>query len=291
MQFRLDRALSVGVMHPMVRWAKTRRGVRTPILMYHSISPAIGTQHPYFETRTSPEVFSRQMQVLSDDGYRTVSLADALSREEQDADQKQVVITFDDGYRDFYTHAFPALIKHAFTATLFVVSTYPREPRLSRSGADYMTWNEIREVRAGGISIGSHSATHRHLSTLSELDLHSELADSKDRIEDVLGERVVSFSYPFAFPEPDKLFVARLKSILQACGYKNGVSTVIGTMIPGEQEPFFLPRLPVNSFDDSRLLRAKLEGGYDWLRTLQHFYKKNIKRTSTRNQFASVGSN
>jgi peptidoglycan/xylan/chitin deacetylase (PgdA/CDA1 family) len=289
MQFRLDRALSVGVMHPMARWGGSSRRVRTPILMYHSISPATGTQHPYFETHTSPEVFSRQMQVLSDDGYQTISLADALSRDEQDADQKQVVITFDDGYRDFYTHAFPTLIKHAFTATLFVVSTYPREPRLSRSGADYMTWNEIREVRAGGISIGSHSATHRHLSTLNERDLHSELADSKERIENVLGERVVSFSYPFAFPEPDKPFVARLKSILRSCGYENGVSTVIGTMAPG-QEHFFLPRLPVNSFDDSRLFRAKLEGGYDWLRTLQHFYKKNIKRAGTKEQFANAGS-
>jgi len=276
-------------MHPMARWTTLRRRMRTPILMYHSISPATGTQHPYFETHTSPEVFALQMQVLKDDGYKTISLADALSKTEQDADQKQVVITFDDGYRDFYTRAFPTLVKHAFTATLFVVSSYPREPRLSKSGADYMTWDEIRGIRAGGISIGSHSATHRHLSTLGDEELHSELSDSKERIENVLGEKVVSFSYPFAFPEPDRVFVERLKSKLQSCGYENGVTTVIGTM-NSEQERFFLPRLPVTSFDDSCFFRAKLEGGYDWLRTLQHFDKKNIKRNGARRQFASVSS-
>jgi len=170
---------------------------------------------------------------------------------------------------------------------LFVVSTYSREPRFSKNGADYMTWNEIREVHAGGISIGSHSATHRHLSFLNDRELRAELADSKNAIESVLGNKIESFSYPFAFPETDRVFVSRLKSILESCAYENGVCTVIGTM-SAANEPFFLPRLPVNTFDDARFFRAKLEGGYDWLRTLQRFYKKNIKRTGTRGQLASV---
>ena len=290
LSFRLDRALSVRVMHPITRcWAGGRRRVRIPILMYHSISPAAGRQHPYFETHTSAEVFSRQMQLLKDENYQTISLAEAISRSEQHVDQKQVVITFDDGYRDFYTQAFPTLVRHAFTATLFVVSTYSAESRFSRNGADYMTWNEIREVHAGGISIGSHSATHRHLSTLNDEELRAELADSKNAIENALGKKIASFSYPFAFPEPDKVFVSRLKSILESSGYENGVCTTIGTMAAGN-EHFFLPRLPVNAFDDARFFRAKLEGGYDWLRTMQRIYKNNIKRTALRGQLATASS-
>lgn len=257
--------------------------------MYHSISPVDGTQHPYFETRTSAEVFAQQMQFLSNHGYATVSLADVMAGKDSDSDKKQVVITFDDGFHDFYTHAFPILGKNGFSATMFIVSTYPREPRLSRNGTGYMTWAEIREIHAHGIRIGSHTATHPQLSTLSEEQVRRELSDSKATIEDELGEKIVSFSYPFAFPEPDTRFTFELQQTLQSCGYENGVSTMIGTARP-EGEKFFLPRLPVNSFDDTSLFRAKLEGGYDWLRAVQRLYKKRLKRTKSTATLANARS-
>src|SRR5271155_4460858 len=102
--------------------------------MYHSISDGSkdgGAEakreagaHPYYRTSTSPQRFAEQVNYLHGNGYRTVSLAEAVSAlrgqspipDKQVAD-KPVVITFDDGYQDFYRHAFPVLSQCGFSAT------------------------------------------------------------------------------------------------------------------------------------------------------------------------------
>src|SRR5438270_8540236 len=109
-RFRLDRALSLGLVHRASQLLDGHRQPRIPILMYHSIRADVGTTHPYFETRTSPQVFLRHMQFLSEDGYTTMDLGDAIAAIATGCKtQKCVALTFDDGYRDFYTHAFPIL--------------------------------------------------------------------------------------------------------------------------------------------------------------------------------------
>ncbi len=92
--------------------------IRIPILMYHGIREGTGNRHPYFETNTSPELFARQMTFLHDRGYDVVSLKDAIgAMTAGENGKRRVVITFDDGYRDFYTHAFPVLERFGFKAT------------------------------------------------------------------------------------------------------------------------------------------------------------------------------
>ena len=100
-KIRLDRALTVGLVHPAVRLLNGHRRRRVPILMYHGIRDGTGTKHPYFETNTSPKVFALQMKYLRDNGYQAVDLEQAmLSFEREEKRQRLVVITFDDGYRD-----------------------------------------------------------------------------------------------------------------------------------------------------------------------------------------------
>jgi hypothetical protein len=101
-----------------------------------------------------------------------------------------------------------------------------------------------------------------------------ELGCSKETIEQHLGAPVESFSYPSAFPEEDKRFTRFFQDLLENQGFENGVSTIIGCA-GRRHNRFFLPRLPVNDWDDSSLLRAKLEGGYDWLHWAQ-ILKKSI---------------
>jgi len=258
--------------------------------MYHGICDAAGERHPYFETSTSPRIFVEQMQFLHDNGYNTTDLAGALtSLEMRNDDSKQVVITFDDAYHDFYTDAFPILLKHGFCATLFVITDFAKKQRVRRSETEYMTWDEIREVRSRGIYIGSHTITHPELQTLSAKQVKYELGKSKEVIEEEVGEPIRSFSYPYAFPEQEKKFVAHIRQTLGGCGYENGVSTMIGTATL-QHDRLFLPRLPINSYDDIRLFQAKLEGGYDWLHTPQRLYKKLFKRSGSVDRFADVGS-
>ncbi len=130
----------------------------------------------------------------------------------------------------------------------------------------------MRELCRCGITFGSHTVTHRDLRKLQQNEFEGELALSKEIIENRVGKSINSFSYPYAFPEVNREFKRALRQALVRCGYKNGVSTLIGAAKQGD-DVFFLKRIPVNSYDDMLLFRAKLAGDYDWLIYPQRLYK------------------
>ncbi len=229
--------------------------------------------HPYHQINTPVSVFAMQMKWLRREGYRTIDLSDLLSAFDAAQDlAKTVVLTFDDGYQDFYTDAFPLLKQCGFTATVFLATDRIRDTPVRVEGADYLTWNEVRELHSEGITFGSHSVTHADLRSLGPEQIDYELGYSKESIEQRIGAPVESFSYPFALPEEDGDLIRYLADTLENAGYANGVSSTIGRAKPTDSR-FFLPRLSVNSWDDMELLRAKVEGGYDWLHWPQWFYK------------------
>jgi peptidoglycan/xylan/chitin deacetylase (PgdA/CDA1 family) len=245
--------------------------------MYHGIREDRGTRLPYFETNTSLKMFRAQMQFLRDRGYKAISLSEALQHISiGNVNNKHVVITFDDGYRDLYTAALPVLSHNAFTATVFVVSSFPTTTPDRFASEEFMTWNQIREVHSCGIEIGSHTVSHPELWTLNRRELEYELIHSKKTIEDALGQAVRAFSHPFAFPEHDTHYSEALVSLLKQYGYENGVSTIIGTAGPAHSR-HLLPRLPINLYDDVALFAAKLEGAYDWMHMAQWAYKSWLK--------------
>jgi peptidoglycan/xylan/chitin deacetylase (PgdA/CDA1 family) len=273
MSVRIDRLATLYVADPLRRCGLTTNA-SIPILMYHSIAceDEVGV-HPYYRTATAPLVFKAQMVSLQNSGFSAVSLAEAIRRlSEPEVAGNSVVITFDDGFHNFYTNAFPILDSHGFTATMFLPTAHIGESRLSFKGKECLSWSEVRELQKHGISFGSHTVTHPQL---HECDVHSieqEIVDSKQTIEQKLGCAAQSFSYPYAFPETDANFKGRLREQLSQAGYENGVCTTIGRPGPAS-DPFFLKRLPVNSDDDTRLFRAKLAGSYDWLATPQYLLK------------------
>src|SRR5262249_31563799 len=122
--FRLDRLASIYLWGPIARAMAGNSSLRVPILMYHSVSDNLfGKTHPYFQINTLPKVFFEQMQFLHDAGYVTVDLQDVVvGRRQPKEHEKLLVITFDDGYRDFYTHAFQILHRFGLTATVFLTS-------------------------------------------------------------------------------------------------------------------------------------------------------------------------
>lgn len=273
--FRADRLATLYLFHPLTQLVVTRRSARIPILMYHSISePRPNGAHPYFETATSSQVFAEHMKFLREAGYRTFGLNEAVKyvKSGKQLSEPSVVLTFDDGFQDFYTQAFPILDKYGFTATVFLPTGYIADERPQFKNRACLTWTEVRELHRAGVTFGSHTVTHRQLKFLKTGELEQEVRCSKEAIENQLGNRVDSFSYPFAFPETDRAFKRKLKDLLGTQGYRNGVSTIIGSYGSGDDE-FFLPRFPVNAWDDLRLYRAKLEGGYDWLHPVQYATK------------------
>lgn len=273
MNFRIDRFASLYIARPL------RRGLSAaedciPILMYHSISDeAENGVHPYFRTVTSPERFAAQMKQLSAGGYGTIWPDDAIAAiDESDCGKRKVVITFDDGYRDFYRYALPVLIRHGFSATVYLPTAYISDTSASFKGKECLTWAEVRELQRHGIHFGAHTVTHPQLHDLNPAQIEEEVVNSKKTIEDKTGCAVDSFAYPYAFPQADEDFKNRLRDTLSAAGYRHGVCTTVGRA-SRQSDWFFLERLPVNGCDDETFFKAKLDGAYDWLGRFQYISK------------------
>ena len=188
-------------------------------------------------------------------------------------DEKLVALTFDDGFRDFHTAAFPVLQRHGFTATMYLPTAFIGDERKSFKGHECLTWAEVRQLEAAGIEFGSHTVNHPRLVELDWPAIESELRDSKATLEQRLGHPVGGFAYPYAFPSADRAFTSRLREILHTAGYTTCVTTEIGIAGPGD-EPLQLKRLPANEADDAALLRAKLSGSYDWMHGVQSIVKR-----------------
>lgn len=167
------------------------------ILMYHSIADHPGD--PYSVPATA---FREQVGWLSENGFQVVQLSfllRAVLARNYRILRRKVVITFDDGYQDFVTEALPVLLAGGVPATVFLVTdllggraswneSAPRAPLMSES--------EARFIKAQGISLGSHSATHANLTLLGPEELGRQLRDSRDRLTS-LGESFCAFSYPW----------------------------------------------------------------------------------------------
>ena len=275
MDFRPDRFATLYLVSPFLRLGGGSAHC-VPILMYHSISDEDESNaHAYYRTKTSPAMFAAQLKYLRENGYETCSLARAVQQVQTQsrAGAKLVVITFDDGYRNFYHHAFPVLNQHGFSATVFLPTAYIGESPVAFKGTDCLTWSEVRELSQNGIVFGSHTVSHPQLHELSVAKIQEEIVNSRKTIEEMLGCAVHSFAYPYAFPQTDNDFKKMLRDSLGQAGYRNGVCTTVGRA-NRSSEPLFMERLPVNSCDDARLFKAKLAGAYDWVAKSQYLAKK-----------------
>jgi peptidoglycan/xylan/chitin deacetylase (PgdA/CDA1 family) len=272
---RFDRLLTLGLFRPWMTLGLTGGKGRVPILMYHSISDeAENSVAPYFRVSTSPKMFAEQMALLKNNGYRAIGLEQArkLMRAPGTELRNLVVLTFDDGFQDFFTAAFPVLQKYDFSATMFLPTAFIGNESRRFKERNCLTWDEVRECRRGGIEFGSHTVNHPKLYELGFTEIREELENSKLKIEAELGEPVTTFAYPYAFPSADRDFVARFIETLKSTGYECNVTTRIGRAAAGD-EPFTLRRLPVNSADDAAFFLAKLRGAYDWMTWPQDLLK------------------
>ena len=282
---RLDRLITLNIVSPFRRACATLTPSNAsfagtlPILMYHSISnESERNVHPYYRTCTAPKTFAQHMALLKGDGYRGVTLTRGLAwlkaAPMSEDCLKPVVLTFDDGYRNFHKAAFPLLREFKFTATMYLPTGFigSSGARSSLKGRECLAWEEVRELSSSGIEFGSHTVNHPRLVDLSWEKVKSEISNSKSAIEQQLGCQVSNFSYPYAFPDRHKTFVLRFSELLAATGYETCVTTNVGR-VQQDSHPFRLRRLPANSDDDIQLLKAKLKGGYDWLGTPQAILK------------------
>lgn len=155
------------------------------ILCYHSI----GDNGWRFATPVSD--FENQVRFLSEN-FEVKSLTEMLTSE-----RGAVVITFDDGYKDVYTNAFPILKKYGLTGTIFVLGDNNHANRYEMENSlEFMSIREIKHLKKEGWEVGSHSNTHANLHKISKKDLIYEINQSKLNLEKKLGFEILTFAYP-----------------------------------------------------------------------------------------------
>jgi peptidoglycan/xylan/chitin deacetylase (PgdA/CDA1 family) len=193
--------------------------VQVPILMYHYIRvpPSYAEDRIGWGLSTSPDDFKQQMDYLDQHGYHPITLTRlrAYLNGSRTLPDRPVVLTFDDGYADLYTEAFPVLKHHHFTAVAYIVSGF-----LGRTGSN-VSAEQIREMDAYGIEIGAHTANHVDLTTAGST-LNFEVAGSKASLEAVVGHPVLDFCYPSG------KFNAQVVQAVQAAGYESATTTQSG---------------------------------------------------------------
>jgi peptidoglycan/xylan/chitin deacetylase (PgdA/CDA1 family) len=267
--------MSLYAIRPLMDLNVVARKPSLAILMYHGISDNLEPDvSPYYQTNTSPALFAQQVRWLTDEGFRSVGLEEGLQLAEQGrlGQEKVVVMTFDDGFRDFYDSAFPVLQAHGYTATVFLPTAFIGQSRQSFKGRGCLTWQEVRELRAQGIQFGSHTVIHPVLYKTPWSHIREQLSSSRRTLEQELGETITSFAYPYAFPQQDRQFTDAFKKLLREEGYRQCLTTMIGRVRAGD-DSFSLKRLPVNNCDDQSLLLAKVNGAYDWFAHPQRWFK------------------
>ena len=169
-----------------------------PILAYHKVEP----RFEWGITRVTPKQFEKQMNYLSQTGYRTISLEQCLQQSQQSRAERTIVITFDDAYESVYKYAFPILNRFKYTATVFVITSFVGklnrwDVNLGGIRFQHLNWRQLRKLAEAGWELGSHSATHPDLLNCSDSELWRELDSSKKEIERYTGAKADFFSYPF----------------------------------------------------------------------------------------------
>jgi peptidoglycan/xylan/chitin deacetylase (PgdA/CDA1 family) len=193
-----------------------------PILAYHSIGdrPRDGTMR----WSVSPGDFEEQMAALAERGRQALTVAQyaAALRGQAAPAAGAVVVTFDDGFADLATTALPVLRRYRLVATAFLVSSWVggRAP----DAGPVLDWEQVRELRAGGVQIGSHGHSHRALDCLPPADAEREVRLSRQVLADGLGEEVVSFAYPYGDNSARLRRAVRAAGYSSACGVKNALS-------------------------------------------------------------------
>jgi peptidoglycan/xylan/chitin deacetylase (PgdA/CDA1 family) len=232
----------------------TRDKYVVPILMYHQVA-MLGSSPVGDLNFVSPKAFAHHMDFLRDNGYHVLSLSDLVEGMQKSRmfTRKTVVITFDDGYEDNYTNAFPILLKHEFPATVFVISDAVGTP-------GFATWEQLKIMDQAGFTTGSHTRHHPYLPNLkNDAQLEDEIINSRKILEKNFGKPIEYFSYPSGG------FSEHIKSIVKKAGYKSACTTNRG-YDRFNLDVYQLNRIRLNDDDNDLVLFAKLSGYYNLFR-------------------------
>ncbi|MFG2075666.1 Polysaccharide deacetylase [Nonomuraea maritima] len=231
--------------------------IRVPILMYHSVSDS-----PNDETRphaVRPSDLEEQLDHLAVSGFTPLTLgdlADSFRDGERALPAKPVVLTFDDGYADFHSHALPLLERHNFPATVFLTSGWVSDAGADAAGRPLdamLSWGQAREAAQTGVEIGGHSHSHPQLDQLRTDELRDELRRNKGLLEERIGTPVATMAYPYGYSS------ARVRQEVRKAGY-SAACAVNNAIAADRHDLLAVPRLTVGKGTTITMFKRAVEG-------------------------------
>jgi peptidoglycan/xylan/chitin deacetylase (PgdA/CDA1 family) len=226
-----------------------------PILMYHSIN----TTSTGSSLVVEPNTFRKQMKFLKDNRFNFMSLAEyvELVKTGKRPKRKSIVITFDDGYADNYSQAFPILKEFNIPATFFIVTDWVGKKNM-------LDWAQIDEMAKNNlIEIGSHSLSHQMLTTLPKPLIMDELEQSKQILEKKLKLAIEFFCYPTGAHSDF------IKELTKLAGYSAACATSVDKRTK-LNDLFAIRRIRISQAADNLFIfRVQVSGYYTFFKDRQ----------------------
>ncbi len=221
--------------------------IKLPVVMYHYIEYVKDAGDIIRKKLDiNPFTFNKQLESLQVAGYTTYFVRDIpqlLQNPSELENKKPVVLTFDDGYEDFYTDAFPILKKYNMKATIYLIYDF-----IGRKG--YLTDKEIRElIDSGLVEVGDHTLDHVYLKLAPLSFARKQIFESKRILEDRFGIKVDTFAYPYGAFSQDTI------NLVKEASFSAAVSVIPGVMQSGD-DLYYLYRIRPGMFgsDAARVL-------------------------------------
>lgn len=202
--------------------------MKPPFLLYHKIdlpTPDVRIRGAY----TAPRRFARQISYLLKKGFSFYTASELIDiyKTRGEFPALSAAITFDDGWKDNYTNAFPILKKFGVKATVFLVpscigQTTAKVTADGEGARAHLSETDILEMAGGGIEFGSHSLNHKLFHQISDREIEFEVTESKKAIENLLQKECRVFAYPAGF------FTGYAQNAIERAGFAAAFSTVYG---------------------------------------------------------------
>ena len=230
-------------------FARFRPGLvlHVPILMYHRIVPPTQAGDSLPDLVMPPGQFAAQMATLRTAGWHAITaatLAEDLATGRSPA-PRSFVPTFDDGWSDGYTYAFPILRELGFVGTFYVITG-----RIGQLGN--LSGTQMQAMAAGGMEMGDHTVSHADLPAKTPAVARFEIDGGVRQIEAVLGVRPVTFAYPYGGTS------VRDQALVAQGGLDLAVTTVEGCLETAANQ-FAAPRMRVGPGMSPADLLASME--------------------------------
>jgi peptidoglycan/xylan/chitin deacetylase (PgdA/CDA1 family) len=285
---------------------KRDSGNSIPVLCYHRVLPDFyETAHPIYTIL--PQQFEAQMAFLAEEGFVSLTLPEyaAIARGQSPAPRRAVLITIDDGYADSYYIAWDIAKKYLMNLNLFictgligerhpvfmtkngyvirkdgvvagtnrtdVLAHMQKFPELWRP----LNWQELEEMQAGGVHLGFHSHTHRHLASLTPAEAAQDIATGLEIFARHLDQRPRFFALPYGWHDS---YTTETITTLK----RFHLEFIFGTHLGRARLPCLppvLPRLSIYQSDDLSTVQRKFFGAYDWLEPVRRaLYSRGLRK-------------